>query len=257
MPHPNPENPAAAQRLGSTSHQYQCRGKRPVSNRRQPPGMAHLNRSANNFMADNLPYLATPGTAPRALEKIKAAATPERFTTDFVNTVLGFKGGTGAALSPFFKRLGFVASDGTPTELYKRFRNPSSTKQAAAEAFKTGYRALYERNEYIHKATDEDLKGAIVEVTGREADSQVVSLVFSTIKALKPFCDFDAKGSSPTKDAGKPDDQSSGKEKVPPHEKGGMGLNLAYSINLHLPASDDIKVFDAIFKSLKENLLRD
>lgn len=33
-------------------------------------------------------------------------------------------------------------------------------------------------------------------------------------------------------------------------------LTLAYSINLHLPATDDIKIFDAIFKSLNANILK-
>jgi len=85
-------------------------------------------------MADNPPYLASPGTAARALEKIKTAATPERFTTDFVNTVLGFKGGSGAALIPFFKRLGFVASDGSPTALYGKFRiTPLQSRQLLRE----------------------------------------------------------------------------------------------------------------------------
>jgi len=36
----------------------------------------------------------------------------------------------------------------------------------------------------------------------------------------------------------------------------GLGLNLSYTINLNLPASSDIAVFNAIFKSLKDNLLR-
>jgi len=208
-------------------------------------------------MADNPPYLASPGTAPKALEKIKAAATPERFTADFVNTILGFKGGTGAALSPFFKRMGFVASDGTPTDIYKRFRNPSSSKQAANEAFKIGYRALYDRNEYIHKASDEDLKGVIVEVTGREADSPVVNLIFATMKVLKPFCDFDGTSAAATQAAKKVEEPVPSEMRDAVKNGNGVGLNLAYSINLHLPASDDIKVFDAIFKSLKENLLRD
>ena len=36
----------------------------------------------------------------------------------------------------------------------------------------------------------------------------------------------------------------------------GLGLNLAYTINLVLPKSDDVAVFNAIFRSLRENLLR-
>lgn len=33
-------------------------------------------------------------------------------------------------------------------------------------------------------------------------------------------------------------------------------LGLSYTINLNLPATSDIAVFDAIFKSLKENVLK-
>lgn len=45
---------------------------------------------------------------------------------------------------------------------------------------------------------------------------------------------------------------------VPPVEDGRkLGLNLAYTINFNLPATAAIAVFNAIFKSLKENLLKD
>jgi len=128
-------------------------------------------------MAENPPYLASPGTVTKALEKIKAAATPDRFTTDFVHTVLGIKGGTGNALIPFFKRMGLVKSDGTPTDIYQKFRNPASSKRAAAQALRIGYKALYERNEYIHKASDEDLKGIVLELTGLQTDNPVAKLI--------------------------------------------------------------------------------
>ena len=36
-----------------------------------------------------------------------------------------------------------------------------------------------------------------------------------------------------------------------------LGIRLGYNINLNLPATDDIRVFDAIFRSLKEHLLKE
>jgi hypothetical protein len=36
-----------------------------------------------------------------------------------------------------------------------------------------------------------------------------------------------------------------------------LGMNLGYTINLNLPATTDVAVFNAIFKSLKEHLLKD
>jgi hypothetical protein len=35
-----------------------------------------------------------------------------------------------------------------------------------------------------------------------------------------------------------------------------LGLNLGYTINLNLPATSDPAVFNAIFKALKEHLLK-
>jgi hypothetical protein len=42
--------------------------------------------------AVTLPYLATPGSLKTCLEKLRAAATPERVTADFISTKLKSKG---------------------------------------------------------------------------------------------------------------------------------------------------------------------
>ena len=45
-------------------------------------------------------------------------------------------------------------------------------------------------------------------------------------------------------------------EPMPPLIEQDVKLNLSYTINLVLPKTDDIAVFNSIFKSLRENLLR-
>ena len=62
-----------------------------------------------------LPYVTAYGNITKALEKIQQAATPDRFTQDFLATKLGLKGGTPKPVIPFLKRLGFLGSDGVPT----------------------------------------------------------------------------------------------------------------------------------------------
>ena len=57
-------------------------------------------------MAENLPYLASPGSIKTALDKIRVAATPDRVTVDFVLTKMDIKGGTGRAILPFLKKSG-------------------------------------------------------------------------------------------------------------------------------------------------------
>jgi hypothetical protein len=64
----------------------------------------------------SLPYLASPGSIKTALERIRSAATPDRVTVDFITTKLQLKGGTGFAILPYLKKIGFVGTDGSPTD---------------------------------------------------------------------------------------------------------------------------------------------
>jgi uncharacterized protein DUF5343 len=208
-------------------------------------------------MPHNLPYVTIGGTLTRVLEKIKTAAVPERFTQDFLATKLGFKGGTPKTLIPFLKKIGFLGSDGAPTDLYKRFRNPAQSGAAMATAMRNGYKTLYEMNEYVHDANDTDLKGLVVQATGAEQDSRVVQAVIQSFKALKGFAKFNGEEPDVVKEETEGDD--SGKDEEPPtsvRRETQAGINLAYTINLNLPATTDVAVFDAIFKSLREHLLR-
>lgn len=210
-------------------------------------------------MAHNLPYMLRISTLSKVLEKIKTAGVPERFTQDFLGTKLGFKGGTSQAVIPLLKKIGFLGSDGSPTELYKRFRNPAHSGAAMATAMKQGYKTLYEMNEYVHDASEQDLKGLVVQATGAEADSRVVTAIVGSFKALKAFANFeqvddDEEPSVASAPASEPPDTTTYQRVAPPLAK--SGFNLAYTINLNLPATTDIAVFDAIFKSLKEHLLK-
>lgn len=67
----------------------------------------------------NLPYVVSTGSLTKALEKIQSAATPDRFTQDFLASKLGLKGGSAKPVIPFLKRTGMLASDGAPTDLYR------------------------------------------------------------------------------------------------------------------------------------------
>jgi len=209
-------------------------------------------------MPISLPYLASPGSLKSALEKIRAAATPERVTGDFVSTKLQIKGGTGAAIPPYLKKVGFVGSDGAPTDLYKRFRNHATSGAALAESVKIGYRELAQANEYFFDLNDKDLLALIVHVTGAESDSSVAKLTRSTLKTLKAYADFEGKsGAEEVVVNGSFSNESptSNQPTFPVQAVGRVGINLSYTINLNLPATSDQAVFNAIFRSLKEHLL--
>lgn len=211
-------------------------------------------------MPTNLPYLSTPGSIKTVLERIRHAATPSRVTNDFISTVLQLKGGAGRAIPPFLKRIGMVASDGAPTELYKAYRNETTAGKAMAQAIKQGYKELGQSNEYFYRLSDKELLALIVQVTGVESDSRAAALTLATIKNLKISADFDSveisilDQNSRVNGSVEEEFSASPQVRVPP-AKADVGLNLSYTINLNLPATADQAVFNAIFRSLKEHLL--
>jgi hypothetical protein len=209
-------------------------------------------------MPANLPYVASPGSIKTALDKIRSAATPERVTKDFVTTVLQIKGGTGGNLPPFLKRIGFVGSDGAPTDLYKKFRNPGTGGAAIADAIRLGYKDLLQANEYFYRLSDKDLLALIVQITGVDAENRAAALTLAAIKALKAFANFDAvETPDESTEQRQPNNFKFGPLNLPTLNTGNdqVGLNLSYTINLNLPATADQAVFNAIFRSLKEHLL--
>lgn len=221
-------------------------------------------------MTAKLPYLASPGTVRTVLDKIVEARTPERFTQDFLETKLGAKGGSARAIIPLLKRIGFLQQDGSPTDLYKKFRSSNTSTAAMAQAIKHGYSELFERNEYAHELPKPKLLELINEITGNEKGNSADNYTVATFLNLKEYADFDSsisETSNTEKDTPQNGDQAflpqnpiqsrlNENQKARNHNDETVPLTLAYSINLHLPETDDIKVFDAIFQSLNRNILK-
>ena len=82
-----------------------------------------------------VPYLQAHGNITKTLDKIKTAQVPARFSRDFLETTLNLSGGSARPVIPFLKRTGFLGDDGTPTDLYRRFRNDAQSGAAADRAF--------------------------------------------------------------------------------------------------------------------------
>lgn len=206
------------------------------------------------------PYVSATGILNSIFKKIVEAPPPPRFTQDFLTTKLGFKKGSANAVIPFLKRIGFLGSDGVPTELYSKFRNPSKAGHALAQGMKIGYQDFYSRNEYWHNLDKKELSGLIIEATGTAQNSSTLQAILNTVTVLKQYAKFDgADENSHEQIEEKAPAQKTNEEVILTHQKKSkddLGINLSYTINLNLPETSDIAVFDAIFKSLKENLLK-
>uniref|UniRef100_Q479V9 DUF5343 domain-containing protein n=1 Tax=Dechloromonas aromatica (strain RCB) TaxID=159087 RepID=Q479V9_DECAR len=203
----------------------------------------------------NIPYMSAPGAISKILEKIKEAGTPDNFNADFLSTKLGFKGGNYRTFISWAKKTGLLNGDGTPTLLYKSFRNPTSSKSSLAQAIRNGYTELYSRNEYCHELDRKAFKGLVMEATGEAHDSKVVEVIVSTFFNAKALADFDSRPGDESRVELKVEKQLELDDEKTHHKRVHLGLN--FTINLVLPKTDDPAVYAAIFQSLRESLLKE
>src|SRR6478609_6164213 len=137
-----------------------------------------------------LPYVTAYGNIGKALRKLQEASTPPRFTHDFLATKLAMSGGSARPVLPFLKRIGFIASDGTPTDLYGQFRGTDDEREAAAaKGLRQGYAPLYEVNEYAHELDEAKLKSLVVQVTGEAQGWKTVNAITRSFITLNEFAD--------------------------------------------------------------------
>jgi hypothetical protein len=175
-----------------------------------------------------------------------------------VAETLSMKGGTPKATMPFLKKMGFVGADGAPTDRYKTFRNEARSGAAVAEAMKELYSPLFAKNENAQDLAKSDLVGLIVETTGGEKDAQVTKLTVATFNALRAMADFKtvkSRGATQKRREEAETDKPGLPAERETADTPNSPIHLSYTINLNLPPTSDIDVFNAIFKSLREHLL--
>jgi hypothetical protein len=199
----------------------------------------------------NLPYTPAPGVFKKTLEGIITAGQPERFTSNFMDTVLGVSGGSSRYVPPLLKKLGFLTSDGTPTDLYTSFRTDGSRSSAAYTGLKKAFGELFQRNEFIHKANELEVRDNIVAITGLTKNDAYVNYIWSTFKAVRDFIT----GDPATQSKAEPATPAQETPPVPFNAGGPARLGLVNNINIVLPESTNINVYNLIFQSLRANLL--
>jgi hypothetical protein len=210
----------------------------------------------------NLPYLTATGTLKKILDRLIEASRPDKFNSDFLENILKMQGGSARATIPILKRTGFVTSDGVPTDLYARFRTEGGRGPAALQALRTGFPEIFKRSEYAHAVDDAKLRDMIVEITGLKPSDQVAQLIKSTFNVIKSYIPAGMDPSIGAADddtlTGEDSSNQSGQAQnlVSRQSHRSEKLGLVYNINVVLPETSDLRVLNAIFRSLKENLMQ-
>ncbi len=198
----------------------------------------------------NFSYTTSPGVFRKVLEGIITAERPQTFSRDFLKTVLNLSGGSAWATIPILKASGFLNADSTPTEIYSRFQTEAGRANAALEALKKGYSEVFRKNQYAQKLDDAGLKDVLIEITGLKKSDNIIQSIAGT---MRPLMDY-AKSATQEKSV----EPTGGNDSLPVQTNGGNSpdIGLVYNINIVLPETTNIEVYNTIFKSLKANLIR-
>lgn len=147
--------------------------------------------------------------------------------------------------------MGFLTSDGTPTDLYISFRTEGSRSAAAYAAMKNAFGELFQRNEFIHKANEPEVRDNIVAITGLTKSDTYVNYIWSTFKVVRDFITGDPVGQPNAESVTSIDRVTSAASDTGSSAR----IGLVNNINVVLPESTNINVYNLIFQSLRANLL--
>src|SRR6476620_563842 len=202
-------------------------------------------------------YMNSVKNVPAIFAAIREAGVPEKFTHQFLKQ-LGFTSSRDRGVIAVMKSLRFLDDAGAPTDRYKRYRDPPIAEAVMAEAMRDAYSDLFKVNENAQTLNTTSLKGAFKRVS--EKGDAVSEKMATTFKALGSLADWSSSGAAsatqPGSDEGETLDVLPSSPETPPEpSRSGLsfGGSLRHDIHVHLPVSTEVKVYDAIFRSLKEH----
>lgn len=200
-------------------------------------------------------YTQVYGQIPEFLSKIQEGQAPSNFTQQHLKDI-GFPSSNHRAFIPMLKTLGFLSSGGAPTSRYHAYRDKSQARQVLGEAIKEAYSDLF-----IIKSHPSEKDKSLIEgkfKSAHNATDRPAELMAKTFFALLKLADIDHAPSHEPKTPESPQQPPMTKSAIPQTSET-LGKTsfpgLHYNIQIHLPATKDVEVYNAIFKSLKEHLI--
>lgn len=203
----------------------------------------------------NVPYMPSNKNLNAILDAAQHAAVPESFSYEFLRD-LGFSSSNDRSIIKVLKYLGMLDASGRPQKSYRDFVDHTKTKSVLAQRLKAAYDDLYVSHKKAHERSVEELKGWFRSKTGK--GDAVAYKMAATFKGLASYADFstEAKEAAPSHPEARP--QNAGPPPPSGGEKGGEGLGsalgLVYRLEIHLPDTQNIETYRAIFKAMKEEL---
>ncbi len=197
-------------------------------------------------------YLTSFKNVDGILTAIKTAQAPPRFTQKFLES-LGFATPADRLFINVLKALGFLNDTGVPVQRYHEFLDQMQSGDILADGIRDAYADLFQVNIKAQEMSHAEVRNKMKTLSQGQYSDSVLEKMAGTFKALSKNADF-SRPAPPTAEPAEP-----APDKAPGATPAANQLRvggLVYSINIQLPESRDPAVYDALFKSLKEHLLK-
>lgn len=200
-------------------------------------------------------YTQVYGQIPQFFAKIQEGQAPTKFTQQHLKDI-GFTSSNHKSFIPLLKAIGFLSADGSPTSRYHAYRNQAESKKVLGEALKEAYSDLFVIKSHPAESDRELIEGKFKSThNSNERPAELMAKTFFALLKIadiahspKPLAQLSSK--EPTEEPAEPlaEQSASGR-------KSARVSGLHYNIQIHLPATKDVEVYNAIFRSLKEHLI--
>lgn len=201
-------------------------------------------------------YLNTTKNFDKIMNSILNAKAPERFTNKFIED-LGFKSSNDRLIIGVLKSIGLLDENSQPTQRYYDFLDQSKSKKVIRKGIEEAYEDLFNVRKDAQNMTNEEVKNKLKTLTQGQKGDRVIGCMAMTFKTLCDYADWTGETIKvKSENIEKQPIQNEIEPKVHKNiiEKESK-MNLHYNIQIHLPETTNMAVYDAIFQSLKQHLL--
>lgn len=206
-------------------------------------------------MAITEAYLSQVKNVKEIFDALVNAQAPEKFTQKFLYD-LGFTGANDRPFIQVIKALGFLDESGVPKQRYYDFLDEENSKTILAQGIREAYGDLFAVNQKANEMSAGQVKSKLKSLLQGKKSEAVLTKMATTFTTLCGLADFDSIPKILQKKTERPSEEKEEPVREEKLKKSVAGeISLKYSINIELPATRDQLIYDAIFRSIRENLL--
>ena len=196
------------------------------------------------------------GKIPQYFDTLLTARAPEKFTVKFLSD-LSFTSSNDRQFINVLKAIGFLDEAGAPTERYYKFLDQSCSKKMVAEGIKEAYVDLFNLNVSANTMTQSEVEGKFKTLTNGSKAAATITQMAKTFVGLCSYADWISQPSISDIATATPviETKTVSEDVVlKSQEVRTSGFDLNYNIHIHLPATREQAVYDALFASLAKHI---